>query len=65
MNISIHDVKEIKVTKTATYNNDITGDHFYANKIIITDTDNRTFVIDLYSDDKEGLKVVNSKKLYR
>lgn len=65
MNINIHDVQEIRVTKTATYNNDINGKDFYANKIIITDTDNRTFVIDLFSDVKEGLKVVDSKSEYK
>lgn len=61
MDINIHDVTEVRITKTAKHKRD-GGEVFYTKKLIITDIDNRTFTIDVYSSTENGLKVVNKER---
>ena len=62
MDINIHDVAEIRITKTEAHKRDFDGGDFYTKKLIITDIDNRTFVIDVYSSTENGLKIVNKER---
>jgi len=55
MNISIHRIKSIRVVKTKKFNSDKV---FYSTEIIIKNDKDR-FFINLFSDDKEKLKIHN------
>tara|TARA_R110000868_G_C10342001_1_gene715333 strand:+ start:179 stop:370 length:192 start_codon:yes stop_codon:yes gene_type:complete len=60
MDINIHNVTEIRITKTR--NHIAERGNFAVRTIIITDVDGRAVTLDLVSDTANTLKVVNKDR---